>query len=244
MTTPEALPGRMDPFGIDAATAERLVGGAVDVGDAPPEYRAVARVFEVLREAPDSAELVGRTAAVDRIGAAVVVDRRPGGSRRSRRSASRRRRRVVASVLTCALVLTSGLATAGALPESAQAVASTVLSRVGISVPTGGGKPADQRPPATSSDPAPTATSTLPFTPAGNRPGAPASRPFASPPSTHGKDQGDPRGSTAHDKPAPKAKESRGSNSPDGWPTAGQGDANSSSGSSGAGNSNGDGHGK
>jgi hypothetical protein len=244
MTAPDGFPGHMDTFAIDAVTAERLLGGAVDVGDAPPEYRAVATVFEVLREAPDSVELVGRTAAVDRIAAAVVVVRRPGGSRRSRRSVSRRRRRVAASVLTCAVVLTSVLATAGALPESAQAVASTVLSRVGISVPTGGGNPADQQPPPPPSGPAPTATRSVPSTPAGNRPGVPASGADAGPTSPHGKDPGHLHGSSSRGTRAPKTEDGGHSNSPDGSSATGNGDSNSSSGSSEAGNSNPNGHGK
>jgi hypothetical protein len=229
MRAPDGFPHQVDPFAIDPVTAEGLLRGAVDVGDAPPEYRAVTRLFELLCEAPGSAELLGRTAAVDWISAAVLVERRPRGSRRSRRSASRRRRRVAASVLTCALVLTSGLATAGALPQSAQAVASTVLRKVGISVPTGGAKPADQQPPATSSDPAPAATGSVPSTPAGNRPGVPASSPGASPPSRHGNGQADPHGSPARGNPAPETKKN--------------GDSKSSGGSSEAGNGNGSGHG-
>lgn len=226
MTAPDGFPGHMDPFAIDAVTAERLLSGFVDVGDAPPEYRAVARVFEVLREAPDSTELVGQTAAVDRIAAAIVVDRRPSGSRRSRRSASRRRRRAAASVLTCALVLTSVLATAGALPGSAQAVASTVLSRVGISVPTGGGNPADQQPPATSSDPGPTATGSVPSTPSGKGRDVPASGPDASQTSPHGNDQGDPHGTRSRGTRPPKAKGSGDANSTNDSPQAGNDNQN------------------
>src|SRR5260370_10463581 len=120
MTAPDGFPQQVDPYAIDAVTAEGLLRGAVDVGDAPPEYRAVARLFEGLREAADNPELAGRTGAVDRIGAAVLVVRRPGGSPRSRRSASRSRRRAAPSLVTCALVLTSRLAPAGALPQPAQ----------------------------------------------------------------------------------------------------------------------------
>jgi hypothetical protein len=226
MTAPDGFPGHMNPFAIDAVTAERLLRGVVDVGDAPPEYRAVARVFEGLREAPDSAELVGRAAAVDRVAAAVRLERRPSGSRRSRRAASRRRRRAAAAVVTCVLILTSGLTAAGALPDSAQAVASTVLRRVGIPVPTGGGNPADQQPPPTPSGPAPTATGSVPSTPAGNRPRMPASRPDASPPWPHGNGQSDLHGSPARGTRAPKAKDGRDSNSPSGWSDAGNGNGN------------------
>jgi len=212
MTPPDGFPLHMDPFAIDAVTAERLLRGVVDVGDAPPEYQAVARVFEVLREGPDRAELVGRTAAVDQIAAAVVVDRRPSGSRRSRRSASRRRRRAAAAVVTCSLILTSGLTAAGALPKSAQGVASTVLRNVGISVPTG--DPADQKAPPTTSGPAPTATGSVPSTAKGKGSDVPASGPDASPNSPHGNGQGDLRGTRSRRIRPPTANDNGNANSP------------------------------
>jgi hypothetical protein len=210
MTRPDGFPLHMDPFAIDAVTAERLLSGVVDVGDAPPEYRAVARVFEVLREAPDGAELVGRTAAVDRIAAAVVVDRRPSGSRCSRRSASRRRRRAAAAVVTCALILTSGLTAAGALPKSAQGVASAVLRNVGISVPTGGGHPADHQP----------------STPRGKGSGVPASGPDASSTSPHGNGQGDLHGTRSRGTRSPTAKDNGNANSPSDTSESGHGNQN------------------
>jgi hypothetical protein len=220
MTASDGFPGHMDPFAIDAVTADRLLSGVVDVGDAPPEYRAVARVFEVLREAPDRAELVGRTAAVDQIAAAVVVDRRPSGSRRSRRSASRRRRRAAATVVTCALILTSGLTAAGALPKSAQGVASTVLRNVGISVPTGGGHPADQQPRPTPSGPPPTAKGSVRSTAKGKGSDVPASGPDASPNSPHGNSQGDLHGTRSRGTHPPTA------NSPTDTSESGHGNQN------------------
>ena len=226
MTPPDGLPRHIDPFAIDALTAERLLSGVVDVGDAPPEYRAVARVFGVLREAPDGAELVGRTAAVDRIAAAVVVDRRPSGSRRSRRSASRRRRRAAAAVVTCALILTSGLTAAGALPKSAQGVASAVLRNVGISVPTGGGHPADHQPSPTRSGPAPTATGSVPSTPRGKGSGVPASGPDASSTSPHGNGQGDLHGTRSRGTRSPTAKDNGNANSPSDTSESGHGNQN------------------
>jgi hypothetical protein len=226
MTPPDGLPPHMDRFAIDALTAERLLRGVVGVGDAPPEYRAVARVFEVLGEAPDSAELVGRAAAVDRIAAAVVADRRPSGSRRSRRSASRRRRRAAAAIVTCALILTTGLTAAGALPKSAQSVASTVLRNVGISVPTGGGHPADQQPPPTPSGPAPTATGSVPPTPTGKGSDVPALGPDASPASPHGNGQGDLHGTPSRDTGPPTAKDNGSANSPSNKSESGHGNQN------------------
>lgn len=226
MTPPDGFPGHMDAFAIDAVTAERLLRGVVDVGDAPPEYRAVARVFEGLREAPDRAELVGRAAAVDRIAAAVRLERRPSGSRRSRRSASRRRRRAAAAVVTCVLILTSGLTAAGALPDSAQGVASTVLRRVGIPVPTGGGNPADQQPPQPPSRPAPAATGSVPSTAKGKGSDAPASGPDASPTSPHGNGQGDLHGTRSRRTRPPTAKDNGNANSPSDTSESGHGNQN------------------
>jgi hypothetical protein len=190
MTARDGFPRDMDLFALDALTAERLVTGAVDVGDAPPGYQGVARAFQALREAPDSSELLGASAAVDRIAAAVALERRARKSRRSRRSATRVARLAAASVVACGVALTGGLAAAGALPGSAQGVASAVLSRVGISVPTGGEeKPAEQGPRA------PSSTSPAPPTTAGVTPAQSGNGPPAEPgPASSAPGQGDGEG--------------------------------------------------
>lgn len=136
MTPESGSPSGMDRFALDAGTAEGLVSGAVDVGDAPPEYRAVAALLQSLREPPESWEQVGGPAAAQRIAATVVAARTERAVRRPRRFASRTRV-AVASLVALGLALSGGLASAGALPEPAQRVASAVLSKVGISVPTG-----------------------------------------------------------------------------------------------------------
>ncbi|HEY4400979.1 MAG TPA: hypothetical protein VGO38_03005 [Acidimicrobiia bacterium] len=136
MTAGNGFPSGMDRFAVDAGTAEGLVSGAVDVGDAPPEYRAVAAVLQALREPPESSELVGGPAVAERIAATVVTARTERAATRPRRFATRTRV-AVASLVTLGLALSGSLATAGALPEPAQRVASAVLSKVGISVPSG-----------------------------------------------------------------------------------------------------------
>jgi hypothetical protein len=168
MTARDGISHDMDPFDLDAGTAERLVTGAVDVADAPPEYRAVARIFQALREAPDSAESVGEPAAVERISAAVVLDGGTGRAQPSRRSPSRVGRLALASAAALGLCVTGGLASAGALPEPAQNAASTVLGTVGISVPTGGDNPAVDAPPTPTPSPA-----SSPATPGLSSPSAP-----------------------------------------------------------------------
>jgi len=75
MTPDDGFPSGMDRFALDAGTAEGLVSGAVDVGDAPPEYRAVAVALHALREPPESWELVGGPAVAERIAATVVAAR-------------------------------------------------------------------------------------------------------------------------------------------------------------------------
>ena len=88
MTPGNGSPPGMDRFALDAGTAEGLVTGSVDVGDAPPEYRAVAAVLQALREPPESWELVGGPAVAERIAATVVAARRARAAPRPRRSAS------------------------------------------------------------------------------------------------------------------------------------------------------------
>jgi hypothetical protein len=185
MTARDGFLRDMDPFALDALTAERLVTGAADVGDAPPEYQGVATAFRALREEPDSSEFLGASAAVDRIAAAIAVERRPRASRRSRRSATKVARLAAASVVACGVALTGGLAAAGALPESAQGVASAVLNKVGIPVPTGGDeKPADDHAPASTSIPAPPTANSVTPPPSANGSDVPPTAP-STPPDTN-----------------------------------------------------------
>jgi hypothetical protein len=164
MTAGDGFPSGMDRFALDPGTTERLVTGAVDVGDAPPQYRAVAATLSALREPPHPGELVGGPAAAEQIAAVVVRERAVSAAHRSRRSGSRARV-VAASVAACGLVVTGGLAVAGALPDSAQNVAAAVLRQVGISVPSGDDAPTDRNPPPTTSDPIPTTAGSLPSGP-------------------------------------------------------------------------------
>jgi hypothetical protein len=227
MTDRDGFPRDMDPFALDALTAERLVTGAVDVGDAPPEYQGVATAFQALRQAPDRSELLGASAAVNRIAAAIGLERR-AGVRRSRRSATRVARLAAASVVACCLALTGGLAAVGALPESAQGVASAVLSRVGISVPTGGNeKPADDRAPASTSVPAAPPTSTS-VTPPPNANGSPPAPDPASSAPPHGNSQGDSPGTRSRGTPPSTANGKGKEQAPDdtGTSNAGNGQSN------------------
>jgi hypothetical protein len=139
----------MDSFALDADTAEGLVTGIVDAGDAPPEYRTVALTLHALRAEPDGVEWADEPVAVERIAAAVVVRPRPTRrERRTRRSSSRLARLVAAAGVVGVACVTGAFASAGALPQPAQHAASSVLGTVGISVPSGSETPAED-PPAT-----------------------------------------------------------------------------------------------
>ncbi len=166
----------MDRFALDAGTAEGLVSGSVDVGDAPPEYRAVAAVLQALREPPESWELVGGPAIAERIAATVVAARTERAATRPRRFASRTRV-AVASLVALGLALSGGLASAGALPEPAQRVASAVLSKVGISVPNGDDEAVDHSSEPTTAVPKPTAAASVQSNPTAVAPSAPPPAP-------------------------------------------------------------------
>jgi hypothetical protein len=186
MTPPDGLPFEMDPYALDAGTAERLVRRAVDAGDAPPEYRSVAQILHALRAAPESREWAGESATVGRLAAVVVAHRRPRAVRRggwNRRSSSRTARLVAAAVMVGCVCVTGGFASAGSLPEPAQNAASAVLGTVGISVPTGSDEPSGvQGPgPATAEVPVPSPATT----PAQPAPGTDAPSMPSSPPA-HG----------------------------------------------------------
>jgi hypothetical protein len=202
MSADDGFPEDMDLLALDAGTAERLVTGAVDVADAPPEYRAVARTLQALREAPDGSELAGMSDAVDRIAGAVVLERR-ADARRSRRSTKKVTRVAAACAIACGVALTGGLAAAGALPQSAQGVASAVLGRVGISVPTGDEKPADHQPPTSSAPPASPTTGSVTPAPAGDSPPPPSASGVGNPTPN---DEGERPGTRSRGTPPSTAK--------------------------------------
>jgi hypothetical protein len=129
------LARRHDPWGIDDDTMERLLGGTIAPADAPPGYGGVAGAFAALTAPPTHTETIDTSSRVAAIGAAVVAsepDARP-----ARRRTPRRALTAVAAVVGV-LSLTTGLAVAGALPDAAQRVASTVLAQVGVAAPSPG----------------------------------------------------------------------------------------------------------
>jgi hypothetical protein len=207
MTLDDGFPSGMDRFALDAGTAEGLVTGAVDVGDAPPEYRAVAVALHALREPPESWELAGGPAVADRIAATVVAARTERAAPPPRRRASRGRV-ALASLVTLGLALSGGLASAGALPGPAQRVASAVLSKVGISVPTGDDEPVDHRSVPTTAVPKSTLVASVQSSPTPVSPSAPPPVPHdagAAPPVGPGQEGGRTAPGRESSQPTPPA---------------------------------------
>lgn len=127
----------MHPVALDTDTADRLLAGAIAPADAPPGYADVARLLEAVSDEAVPEEL-DREAETVRIVAAVVhssLDARSESPRKSLMPVALPRPRMTAAVIAAALACSAGLASAGALPGAAQEVASSMLAKVGISVP-------------------------------------------------------------------------------------------------------------
>lgn len=137
---------------LDHATADRLLSGQVAPDDAPPGFAGVALLVRTLAAPPTSGELVRETDAIA-LASAILRSRAnsfapPPPSRTVLNGHLVRprffRTKIAALVVVGALIGTSGLAVAGVLPDPAQDVAATVLSTVGIRVPTSDDDPADR----------------------------------------------------------------------------------------------------
>jgi hypothetical protein len=133
---------------LDTDTLDRMLAGAIHPDDAPPGYSEVAGVLLAVAEARDREELVHEAAHVvlavelvqQRAPVSPFSDRR--SSRRSKKSRSRSHRgKIGGLVVIGAMVGSTGLAAAGALPDAAQDAFSRVLDKVGITVPAGGDHP-------------------------------------------------------------------------------------------------------
>lgn len=156
MGQPSDVTVDMKPIPVDDHTLDRLFSGTLDPDDAPPGYAPVARLLQAAaapvvlgaRQGTDAAGTGPGLALADpareqqQIAAMVMAITAPSGQgaapkpRRSLLSRAKLGGLVVAGVLFGS----TGLAFAGALPGPAQNLASTVLSKVGISVPHGHSK--------------------------------------------------------------------------------------------------------
>jgi hypothetical protein len=122
------LPGEMRGERIDAGTMERLLRGRMTPDDAPPGYSDVASILLAAASPTTRAELAMEMAHVSR--ARAVLGPRDTGRRPIRRL-------VAGVVVAGALLAVQGLAMANALPDPAQHAVSSVLDKVGVSVPAG-----------------------------------------------------------------------------------------------------------
>lgn len=134
MTRFDDLLGEMRLLPTSEDTAARILVGAVDPEDAPPELRQAARVLRAAAAPATEAELAGQGAMVTAM--AAVVRGRPGRVAGERRSRPVRRVLLLAAAL---LVATGGIAAAvgvGSLSEEASEVASEIakerLAELGV----------------------------------------------------------------------------------------------------------------
>jgi hypothetical protein len=123
---------------LDTNTADRLLSGAIPPEDAPPGYAELARVLRAASGETTAEELAREEEIVAMVAAAVRSSSsvHPSSSRRSYMPFALSRPRISAAIVAAWLACTViGLASAGALPGAAQEIASTMLDKVGISVP-------------------------------------------------------------------------------------------------------------
>ncbi len=135
MTARRDIRGEMRNLLLDRATADRLLTGHVDPDDAPPGYAGVAEVLRSASSFPlldPEREQATVAAMVEEIRTHLLA---PSPDRQRRSIKRLVRAKVMVLAVGATLVGTTSLAFAGALPGAAQAVAHTMLARIGVSVP-------------------------------------------------------------------------------------------------------------
>jgi hypothetical protein len=113
--------------GIDEGTLDRLLRGRILPDDAPPGFSDVASILAAAASPPSREEL--------RMQASHVVAARDAIGRRTRRLRPGPLGLATGLVLIGALLLLPGLAAAHFLPDPAQHAVTTVLEKVGITIP-------------------------------------------------------------------------------------------------------------
>lgn len=127
MTAWNDLPDEMRGERIDAGTMERLFRGRLTPDDAPPGYSHVASILLTAASPTEPGEIAMELEHVT--AARAILTERAAGHRPARR--------VIAAAVVAALMTLPGLAAANVLPDPAQHAVSSVLDKVGISVPAG-----------------------------------------------------------------------------------------------------------
>jgi hypothetical protein len=144
MTDWNDLPDEMRRLRLGKDTVDRLLAGRIDPDDAPPGYSEVARVLQAATAADLREELAHEAVHV---GLAMELVKQPPPTStpsvgRSKKMGSRSRRIKVGGLVVVGVLMGStGLAAAGFLPDAARDAFSSVLDRVGITVPANGDHP-------------------------------------------------------------------------------------------------------
>ena len=112
---------------MDEATADRLLGGTMAPEDVPQGYQDVVSLLQAAAAVASEAPASTADAAVSAFHAA----------RPQRRIQRMKKWQLAAATLAGGLTLSTGLAAADVLPDTAQDVASSALSQIGINVPDG-----------------------------------------------------------------------------------------------------------
>lgn len=122
----------MQRLPLDIDTADRLLAGEVLPADAPPGYEAVASILLGLRAQEET-----RAFRPEDTGLELAPSRRsrPRETMPTPRRTTLQRFKLAGAAVTAALACTTGLAFAGSLPGAAQDVASSMLSKVGVTAP-------------------------------------------------------------------------------------------------------------
>ena len=121
---------------LDPNTAERLLNGELPVDDAPPDAKMVARVIALVEAAPTDAELAKQSEAVAVLAATIRHASVDAFTPRRTSMNKQRITQLAAAGTVGVMTLFGGLAAANALPGAAQSVASDMLAKVGVSVPS------------------------------------------------------------------------------------------------------------
>jgi hypothetical protein len=129
------LDDEMQRFGLDDDIADRLLSGQVAPEDAPPEFRAIARVVQAVQYP------AGMDAARESATVAAIVEALHSSSpsdapaRRKRLLARALTAKVAALVAVGVLGATMAAAATNMLPDPAQSAISDAASHLGLSVP-------------------------------------------------------------------------------------------------------------
>jgi hypothetical protein len=121
----------MQRLPLDVDTADRLLAGSVLRADAPPGYESVAALLDGLRAQNEDRLFLLEDAVPALDGGRSSFLETSSRTRRSRLH----RLKLAGAAVTAALACTAGLAFAGSLPSAAQDVASSMLAKVGVTVP-------------------------------------------------------------------------------------------------------------